>query len=131
MKATIKRVSTILFCIYIIAVILLCVIQTESLPELPKTFLGIPFDKIAHFIMFMPFVILGYAAFQPTENRLSRKLAILAIFTVLGCVFAVATEKLQAMTAYRSYEIADMAADSIGLVTGSFAILIYILKTHK
>ena len=131
MKKTIKKISLALFCIYIIAVILLCVIQSESLPELPKTFLGIPFDKIAHFIMFLPFVILGYSAFQPSRERISSKLSVLGIFLILGGAFAIATERLQAMTAYRSYEILDMAADGIGLFTGTIAILIYILKTKK
>ena len=106
-------------------------IQTEELPELPKYFLGIPFDKIAHFIMFLPFVILGYTAFMPIEKGILRKIAVLGIFLVTGCVFAFSTEKLQAMTAYRSYEITDMAADASGLLFGFLITLVYIVKTNK
>lgn len=131
MEKKIKRISLALFCIYILAVVALCVIQTEELPELPKYFLGIPFDKIAHFIMFLPFVILGYTAFMPIEKGILRKIAVLGIFLVTGCVFAFSTEKLQAMTAYRSYEITDMAADASGLLFGFLITLVYIVKTNK
>ena len=127
----IKRISLVLFCIYIIAVIALCVIKTDDLPELPKYFLGIPFDKIAHFIMFFPFIILGYASFMPTEKGIWRKITVLGIILLVGCVFAFSTEKIQAMTAYRSYEILDMAADSTGLLIGTLLTLTYIVKTNK
>ena len=131
MEKKIKRISLVLFCIYIIAVVALCVIKTNDLPELPKYFLGIPFDKIAHFIMFFPFIILGYASFSPTGKNLWKKVSILGIMLIVGCVFAFSTEKLQAMTSYRSYEILDMAADSIGLLCGTLIILIYIITTRK
>lgn len=131
MTKNFKRISLLLFCIYVIAVVLLCVIQTDDIPELPKTFLGIPMDKMAHFIMFCPFVILGYSAFYPTRQELWRKIAVLSILTLLGCVFAFSTERLQAMTSYRSYEIKDMVADGIGLLTGAAATLINLLTRHK
>jgi VanZ family protein len=131
MEKKIKKISLALFCVYVIAVILLCVIKTEDLPELPKLFLGIPLDKIAHFIMFFPFIILGYVSFMPTEKGLWRRLAVLGTLLTLGCIFAFATEKVQAMTAYRSYEILDMAADSIGLLGGTAITLVYIIKTSK
>ena len=131
MEKKIKRISLALFCIYIIAVILLCVIKTDDIPKLPKTFLGIPFDKIAHFIMFLPFIVLGYGAFMPIEKGIWRKVALIGILLVLGGVFAFSTERLQAITDYRSYEILDMTADSIGLVAGTILTLAYILKTNK
>ena len=130
MIKNIKKISLGLFCIYIIAVVLLCVIHTSSIPELPKSIFGIPFDKIAHFIMFLPFVILSYASFMPERPGLARKLAVLAIFLLLGCIFAFSTEKLQAMTAYRSYEVLDLMADATGLACGSLITLAYIIKTR-
>lgn len=128
MTRSIKRISFVLFCVYITAVILLCVIRTNSIPELPQSFLGIPIDKVAHFIMFLPFVILSYSSFSPTEKGFWRKLSVLGIFLMLGFVFAFATEKLQATTAYRSYEILDLVADGTGLIGGSLITLIYLLK---
>ena len=126
-----KRTSLALFCIYITAVILLCVIHTENLPDLPKIFLGIPLDKIAHFIMFFPFIILGYSAFHPTGTGVWRKLSVLGILLSIGCTFAFATEKLQAMTSYRSYELLDMAADGSGLIVSTLLVVIFILKTSR
>ena len=130
MIKNIKRISLILFCIYIIAVILLCVIHTDSLPELPKSFFGLPIDKVTHSLMFLPFVILGYTAFTPTEKGLWRKMAVLAILFLLGCIFAFSTEKLQALTSHRSYETLDIAADVIGLLCGSLLTSAHIIKTR-
>lgn len=126
-----KYISIALFCIYIAAVILLCVIQTDSLPELPKLFLGIPLDKVAHFMMFLPFPILGYMTFHHSGRSKWRDLVILGIICILGAGFALSTERLQAMTSYRSYEVADMIADFTGILTGVTAVIIYILIKKK
>ena len=128
MIRNIKRISLVLFCVYISAVILLCVIHTNNIPVLPPSFLGIPIDKVAHFIMFLPFVVLSYTSFSPTEKGILRKLAVLGIFLLLGGIFAFATEKLQATTSYRAYEVLDLVADSAGLVCGSLITLGYIIK---
>ena len=105
-----RKISTVLFCSYIVAVVLLCVIRTDSLPELPKSFLGIPLDKITHFVMFLPFPVLGYTTFYPTEQGNWRKFAVLGIMCVLGFAFAYSTERLQAFTSYRACETADLIA---------------------
>lgn len=128
MIRNIKRISLVLFCVYITAVILLCIIRTNNIPELPPSFLGIPIDKVAHFLMFLPFVILSYSSFSPTEKGFLRKLSVLGIFLLLGFIFAFATEKLQATTAYRSYEVLDLVADGAGLICGSIITLGYIIK---
>lgn len=126
-----RKISIALFCIYIAAVILLCLIKTDSLPELPKSFLGIPLDKLIHFIMFFPFTILGYCTFHPADAGFWRKAAVLAIILVAGSAFAFSTERLQAMTSYRSFEVMDMAADGCGLAAGAVLTLIYIATTRK
>lgn len=128
MIRNIKRISLVLFCVYITAVILLCIIRTNNIPELPPSFLGIPIDKVAHFLMFLPFVILSYSSFSPTEKGFLRKLSVLGIFLLLGFIFAFATEKLQATTGYRSYEVLDLVADGAGLICGSIITLGYIIK---
>ena len=126
-----KKISTILFCIYVVAVVLLCIIKTDSLPELPRNIFGIPLDKLTHFTMFFPFPILGYCAFYPTAEGYWRKAAVLAILFIIGCAFALSTERLQAMTSYRSCELLDMVADGVGLLAGSLTTLIYIATRHK
>lgn len=127
MEKKAQIISRILFCLYLTAVILLCIIKTESLPELPKTFLGIPLDKIAHFIMFLPFPILSYATFCHKDSSIWRDLALMAIICITGGVFAYSTEILQSMTDYRSSDIMDIAADGAGLLCGTLAIIIYII----
>lgn len=127
MEKKAQIISRILFCLYVTAVILLCIIKTESLPELPKTFLGIPLDKIAHFIMFLPFPILSYATFCHKDSSIWRDLALMAIICITGGVFAYSTEILQSMTDYRSSDIMDIAADGAGLLCGTLAIIIYII----
>ncbi len=131
MERKIKRTYIVLFCIYLAAVILLCVIKTDNLPELPKSFLGIPLDKLTHFAMFLPFTILGYGAFHPTTDGFWRKVVVLSILLLCGCVFTFATERLQALTSYRSYELLDMAADGSGLLAGALATLIFIATKRK
>lgn len=127
-----RHISLALFCIYVIAVILLCVIKAESLPELPKSFLGIPLDKMVHFLMFMPFPVLGYMSFKPYNKGSSWKdFAVLAVLCILGAGFALSTEKIQSLTSYRSYEQADVLADFIGLSTGALMVLILIFRKQR
>lgn len=110
---------------------LLCLIHTDSLPELPKNFLGIPLDKLTHFIMFCPFAVLGYSAFYPTEKTLLREMSVIGLLVFLGCFFALATERLQAITSYRSYELQDIVADTVGIASGALATVAYIVTRYK
>lgn len=126
-----RKISIVLFCTYIAAVILLCLIKTDNFPELPKIFLGIPLDKLTHFIMFFPYTILGYCSFHPADAVFWRKAAVVAVILVTGGTLAFSTERLQAMTSYRSFEIMDMAADGCGLAAGAVLTLIYIATTRK
>ena len=126
-----KHMALILFCIYIVAVILLCIIRTDNIPELPKFLFGIPLDKVTHFIMFLPFPILGYTAFYPAVPSIWREFAILGLLCILGLGFAVSTEQLQALTDYRSCELTDLVADFTGIFTGVSTIIIEILRKHR
>ena len=126
-----KHIFLGLFCIYLAAVVLLCVISTQNIPELPKSVLGIPMDKMTHFVMFLPFPILGYMAFRPDCKGIWRNFAVLGILCMIGLGFAFSTERLQSMTAYRSYELADMAADSAGIIAGSLMVTVQILRQYR
>lgn len=131
MSRRLKHIALALFCIYIIAVLVLCVIRTDSIPELPKYFLYIPLDKVIHFFMFTPFSILGYMSFYPDEKGILRECAILSILCILGAGFAISTERLQAMTDYRSFEFADLTADYIGIAAGAVIVAIQILIRNR
>ena len=126
-----KQISLVLFCLYIAAVAFLCFTQGEQLPELPKTWFGLPSDKVAHALMFFPFTILGYLSFTSEENSTLRKGIMLATLIAIGSGMAYATESIQRMLGYRAYEISDMKADMIGLGTGTIISIMFIIFSIK
>lgn len=120
MKKSFKTAFRVLFYLYLIAVAVLCFGSFNSLPEVSKTILGIPTDKVVHFCMFFPFPILAFLAYDKfTGNR--KKVIIFAIVTFLvGCVLAAGTELGQAyLTENRSGEPLDFLADFLALLSGS------------
>jgi VanZ family protein len=126
-----KQISLVLFCLYIAAVAFLCFTQGEQLPELPKTWFGIPSDKLAHALMFFPFTILGYLSFTSEENSTLQKVIVMTILIAVGCGMAYATESIQRILGYRAYEISDMKADMIGLGIGVFITILFIIFSIK
>lgn len=126
-----KQISLVLFCLYIAAVAFLCFTQGEQLPELPKTWFGIPSDKLAHALMFFPFTILGYLSFTSEENSTLQKVIVMIILIAVGCGMAYATESIQRILGYRAYEISDMKADVIGLGIGAFISILFIIFSIK
>ena len=91
-----NRTRSIIFSIvtvlYIGAVAYLCFANFQKLPDMPKTFLGIPTDKVVHFCMFFPFPILAYLAYDRyTDTPLKAFAALISIFA-FGCIFAGVTE---------------------------------------
>ena len=63
--------ARILFFLYLAAVAFLCFMHVDKLPDVQKFIFGIPTDKIAHFLMFLPFPILAYLAYDHLTNKLS------------------------------------------------------------
>ena len=115
------------FCAYLAAVLALCLIRTDGMPQTDFSILGIPADKLTHFIMFLPFSILAYMTFWPADAGRIRKLAVLLVILIFGAGMAVATEKIQAMTGYRSGDIMDFAADMTGILAGAALTALFIL----
>ena len=129
-----KQISFVLFCLYIAAVAILCFTQGKHLPEMPETWLGLPSDKVAHALMFLPFTILGYLSFTSEENSTLKKITVLTILIAFGCGMAYATEIIQRILGYRAYEISDMKADMTGLGIGTFIsslFIIFSIGKHK
>lgn len=120
MKHRLKVLSIVAFCIYLTAVAVLCFIRPSSLPEMDiKTFLGIPIDKILHFIMFLPYPVLSGMVFISKEQKRHTVIATLFILALTGIGVSYGTEMIQSHTDYRSYEIADFYADIAGIAAGS------------
>lgn len=131
MKISIRAIISTLFCIYIAAIFFLCMMNGDNVPDIQMNLLGIPMDKVAHFCMFVPYPILSFMTFQPVEAPPSRKTMLLAVLVISGAVIAYATEQLQGMTGYRTYEIKDFYADLVGLATGTLAVLAYLSLKRK
>lgn len=129
-KGKYKTLYIFLFVIYMATVAVLCFLRPESLPEVDKdTFLGIPIDKILHFLMFVPFPVLAGMVFIKRDGRTAANIATMLILAVAGAGIAYGTEVLQSHTEYRSYEIADFYADLVGISAGTIAALTYIIHT--
>ena len=113
-----------------IAVGVLCFLKPSSLPEVNiKTFLGIPLDKVLHFLMFTPFPILSSLVFINKNQKTGISLLILSILAAAGACMAYGTELIQSEIGYRSYEIKDFIADLTGIATGSIIATIYLTYT--
>lgn len=113
------------------AVVVVCFGHFENLPDIEKKFLGIPMDKVIHFIMFLPFPILMGLSFHKTSTK-SLNTIFFALGTfVLGCILAGATEIGQSFTTYRSCDITDFRADSIALAISTLAVFIVNILRNK
>ena len=123
--------ARIAFGVYILAVLVLCFAPFPSSDDVPMELWGIPMDKLVHFLMFFPFPLLAYLAFD--RYREHRGAAVPWAFAALacGCAFAAFTELVQSRLSYRSGDPADFRADAIALAAGSLIVLIVILAKHK
>lgn len=127
MQLKMRYISAFLLCAYIVAVAVLCFMKPSSLPQVEMDFFGIPMDKVVHFIMFLPFSILAYMTFWPADAGKLRKMAVLLVIVIFGAGMAVATERIQAMTGYRSGDIRDFVADMTGILAGAALTALFIL----
>lgn len=119
------KYARILFAIYVICVLVLCLKHFKQLPDVPTFFLGIPTDKWAHFLMFLPFPVLSRFSLDFKGAKYRKK--VLSAFAILaaGCLFAALTEYLQGLTPYRTTEILDFVADSAGMGLSTISVLIF------
>lgn len=115
------------FLLYMAAVLYLCLAKPEDLPQTELYLFGIPLDKAAHFLMFLPFPILAYSTLWKRDRKAWTDIAILIIVLGIGVGLAFLTEHLQALTQYRSSDIKDIYADMAGLATGSIIVLTNII----
>lgn len=125
-----RIVSTAAFLLYIAAIAVLCLIHNDSLPDISKTWFGIPSDKVAHFVMFSPFIPLAYLSFRPKQKGLVKRLILTIILVLIGTGMAYITEWLQGQTNYRTFEVSDIQADILGIGFGTVLTLIFIIIRH-
>ncbi len=125
-----KKVFRTLFFLYITAILVLCFWRFDQVPEVPVDFLGIPMDKVAHFLMFFPFPILLFLAYDAFTQTVKSS-ALYALGTLgLGILLAFLTEWGQArLTTYRSGDPTDLLADCLALLLS--ALLVFHLDIRK
>lgn len=110
--------------LYISAVAYLCFANFNKLPEVQKTILGIPTDKIVHFCMFFPIPVLGFLAYDK-NTRTPRQALLAAIYVCsFSCIFAGVTEIVQGHIPYRSEDITDFAADCLAICLSTLIVLV-------
>lgn len=126
-----KIFPKVLLVLYFIAVGILCFCRFDGGLDLPSTLWGIPQDKVAHFLMFLPYPILAALALHTSKGDPKRLVLFLLCIVIAGAVIAGATELLQGTTGYRESDIADFRADCLGIFTGSVLTLVYGALSRK
>lgn len=121
----------VLLVLYFIAVGILCFCRFDGGVDLPAFIFGIPQDKVAHFLMFLPYPILTTLALHSPKGQPKGLILFLLWIVIAGTLIAGATELVQGMTAYRSADINDFRADCIGIFTGSVITLVYGAVSRK
>ena len=127
-----KVIGLTLFLVYLGVVTWCCFGNFEDMPKPKQFILGIPFDKIVHFLMFFPFPFLFYMAFGPDRGNSRRSMLTLSLSFLSGCLVAGATEIGQGFTSHRTADPKDLMADAVALAAATvLAVLIILLKNNK
>ena len=127
-----RIVARILFGVYLVAVAWLCFGRFESSQNMPTDLWGIPADKIVHFLMFLPFPVLAYFAFDRFTEKFWPSVQWTSVAFLAGCAFAAGTEYVQArLLPYRTGDPADFKADLLALAVSSVIVLILDLSKQK
>ena len=123
--------ARILFGLYLVAVAVLCFARFPESEDVPKALLGIPMDKVVHFLMFFPFPVLAYLAFDRFRGKRWASVLWTAATLLGGCAFAAVTELVQSRLPYRSGDPADFRADALSILLSSILVLILILVQKR
>lgn len=116
--------ARILFFLYLAAIAFLCFMRVDRIPDMQQSLLGIPTDKIAHFLMFLPFPILAYLAYDHLTNKVWSAILFAVATFVIGSLLAYGTEFVQGRLPYRSMDMNDFKADAIALAISSVFVFI-------
>lgn len=129
MKKTL--IAQILLLLYMAAVFFVCFGHIDNNAVKLDRIFGIETDKLIHGILFLPFPILVYLSFGSRSKNAFESLCLATGLFLTGALIAAATEYFQGFTTYRSSDIRDFYADSIGLGIASVAVLITDIRRHR
>ena len=124
MTSTKTILARILFILYLAAIAFLCFMHADKLPDMQKTLLGIPSDKVAHFLMFLPFPILAFLAYDHVTNKFWSAVLFAVLTFAVGAGIAWLTEYIQGFLPYRSRDLSDFRADLIALGISTLGVFI-------
>ena len=96
--------------------------------NVPRSLLGIPMDKVVHFLMFLPFPLLCYPALGWDPPGPRKALGVVLLFFLIGCLIAAGTEIAQCFLPWREGDTKDFFADSLALAIASLAVFILMLR---
>ncbi len=116
--------ARILFVVYLAVIAFLCFMHADKIPDMQKTLFGIPTDKVAHFLMFLPFPILTFLAFDHVTNKVWSAVLFAVLTFAVGAAIAWGTEYIQGMLPYRSRDVADFRADLLALGISTLGVFI-------
>lgn len=131
MKSTKTILSRILFLIYLAAIAFLCFMRVDRIPEMQNTLLGIPTDKIAHFLMFLPFPILAFLSYDHSTRKAWGAVLFALLTFIAGAAIAYGTEYVQGFLPYRSQDMSDFRADLLALVISTIGVFLTDISNLK
>ncbi|MCK9304490.1 MAG: VanZ family protein [Bacteroidales bacterium] len=118
----------ILFFAYVSAIFTLMIVKINpSEVEIPRYILGIEFDKLAHFFLFLPYAPLAWLAFSPGKLSSGVKLRLLIPIFFSGVTLGALTEVAQMMTPFRNADIVDLSTDILSLATGTLTLFLWLI----
>lgn len=127
-----RIIQKLIFLIYLAAVAYLCLGHFSNIHNVPRMIWGIPTDKWVHFIMFFPFPVLFYWAFNWNTKKWWHSLLLSVGILAAGSLVASSTELLQGLTTYRTKDILDFHADFKAMCISSVIVLVIeSIKTLK
>ncbi len=128
MNVVSRSLKILLFLAYLALVAWLCFGNFKPSPDIPRSVWGIPIDKCIHFLMFLPFPILGTLAFDFRSWWRA-----LAVSMLMANVVAFLFERLQSvLTSHRITDAKDLNANLLGITLGLLiAIVIGLLCKKK
>ena len=114
MNVVSRSLKILLFLAYLALVAWLCFGNFKPSPDIPRSVWGIPIDKCIHFLMFLPFPILGTLAFDFRSWWRA-----LAVSMLMANVVAFLFERLQSvLTSHRITDAKDLNANLLGITLG-------------
>lgn len=116
--------ARILFVVYLAAIAFLCFMHADKIPDMQKTLFGIPTDKVAHFLMFLPFPILTFLSYDHVTKKVWSAVLFAVLTFAVGAAIAWGTEYIQGMLPYRSRDVADFRADLLALGISTLGVFI-------